>query len=162
MPRKKQSKKVSKKAGKKREWFNFSSNAPLGVKIISVLHYILTGIYALFGIFIIIYSKSLATNIADSASLLSSDVAGITVILIIFSVFLIGVGVLEFFVARGLWRVKQWARILAIILAILGTVSAIYSLIVNFKYSQIVQLLIDSAIGIYLLFSEEVKEAFKK
>jgi uncharacterized membrane protein (DUF2068 family) len=136
--------------------------SPLGVKVISIIYYILAGLYILFALFLIIFSNRLATSAVVSNALDYSAIGTVAVVIIVFGIFLIGLAVLEFFVARGLWRVKNWARILAIILAIIGMVILVFSIMTKFGYTKIVNILIDLGIAVYLLFSREVKKAFRK
>jgi uncharacterized membrane protein (DUF2068 family) len=100
---------------------------------------------------------------------------------IIAAVFLIAIGIVNFFIGRGLRRVKNWARIITIIFAILGVLIGIYSLISGFSsgtyssmgafssgilkylvFGDVIVVLIYGFIGGYLLFSNKVKEAFNK
>ena len=73
---------------------------------------------------------------------------------------MIGLGVLLFFVGRGLWKAKSWARIVALILVGLGILMAVISMIQGEIINNIPSLVIPSVIGGYLLFSKSVKKAF--
>ena len=133
------------------------SNVPTGVKIISVLHYICAVILLLLGILSIIAS-------AYVGSLLGAFTAGLgflgTGLFIILGIIMIGFAVLSFFIGRGLWKAQPWARIVAIILTILGVLSAILN-ITKGEWGSIVSLVINGLIGGYLLFSQKVKDAFQ-
>ena len=69
-------------------------------------------------------------------------------------------GILNFFVGRGLWKGKNWARIFVIIFAVLGIIVAVYLVIKGSFVQGISDLLVSGLIAGYLLFSSKVKEAF--
>ncbi|MEK6973997.1 MAG: hypothetical protein AABW41_02055 [Nanoarchaeota archaeon] len=64
--------------------------------------------------------------------------------------------IIGFFIANGLSRLKNWARITAIVFAILGLINGLFTLPIG-----ILNLLISGLILWYLGFNEEVKKAFK-
>ena len=69
--------------------------------------------------------------------------------------------VLTFFVARGLWKLQNWARITAIVFAALGILQNIsFRPMMGGFSGNILGLAISGLIGGYLLFSKEVKKAF--
>lgn len=143
------------KAGKK-------SNIPVGVKIISVFYYIVGILCALFGLMIILSANTIISYLVSTTPELATLNSGALVTVgVIFGILLIGIGILSFFIGKGLWKLRKWARIVVIVFSILGVISAIYNMIVGFQIGQIVRLLVDGIIGGYLLFSEEVKRAFK-
>ncbi len=126
-----------------------NKEAPVGVKIISILYYIGAGL-SVIGAILLFVGGSLF------AGLLPGVLGGL---LAVMGILFIGFAVLGFFIGRGLWRVQNWARIVAIIFAILGVLGAIYS-IISGQFTAIVSLVIHGVIGGYLLFSEEVKQVF--
>jgi magnesium-transporting ATPase (P-type) len=141
---------------------------PIGVKIISVLHYIASIIFIILGLFMIIFSGIMvsAINSPEMSEIYSAYEFDVTSILT--QGFFIGVGVffsalafLVFFVGRGLWKLKPWARITAIIMSVLMILYEVYSIIVAFTFMQIIWLAIYIAIAVYLIFNKEVKKAFK-
>jgi hypothetical protein len=69
-------------------------------------------------------------------------------------------GVLAFFVARGLWKAKSWARVIAIIFSVLGVLMAIIAIVQGNISGNIFSLVVHGVIGGYLLFSKGVKQAF--
>jgi hypothetical protein len=127
---------------------------PTGVKIISVLYYIGAVASILFGILMIVGAGTLGALIESIpfAALFGG-------LFVVFGIVLIGLAVLSFFIGRGLWKGQKWARIIAIIFAILGVIGAIFSL-VGGQWSAIVSLIIQGLIGYYLLFVKSVKQAF--
>ena len=125
------------------------ANVPTGVKIISVLHYIGAAILLIGGIVAFVGSAFLTTVIPDI-------VGGLVIAIGILSIIL---AVLYFFIARGLWKGQNWARIVAIILAILGVINGLVS-VVSGRFGSIVSLIIYAIIAYYLWFGKEVKTAF--
>ncbi len=125
---------------------------PTGVKIISVLYYISAAFLVLGGILVTVGSSFLG-SVAEYGNVSSSLGVGV-------GVFLIALAVLNFFIARGLWKGQSWARIISIVFNVLGVLGAIYGIVQGMYVQPIVSLLINAAIGGYLLFSSEVKAAF--
>lgn len=140
-----------------------TSNIPTGVKVIAILFYIgaalsiISGLLSLFG-------ASLFGSVFGNMSGLGMIGAGF---LFIMALFYIGIGILYIFIGRGLWMLKQWARITAIVLAVLGLLFAIIRLMVTLIANSImglilvlIEIILYSFIAGYLLFSNEVKKAF--
>ncbi|MBS3074316.1 hypothetical protein J4447_02550 [Candidatus Pacearchaeota archaeon] len=123
-------------------------SVPTLVKVIAVLYYIGAVLFVLAGIMMI--AGAGATGLMAFMPFYSIFGAGL---LIIGAIIFIAVGVLEFFVGRGLWQGRNWARITAIVLAVLGLISALISF-------SILSIIIDALIAGYLLFSKDVKAAF--
>ena len=69
----------------------------------------------------------------------------------------IAFGVLAIFIGKGLWDGKNWARITALILSVLGILGSLTSL---FSVSGIISLIIGGVIIWYLGFNEEAKNYF--
>jgi hypothetical protein len=132
-----------------------AGNVPVGVKIIAVLYYIAAVVLLLAGILAIVGSATFGAYFASLGSLMALFGGLMIVLGIIFIAF----AVLCFFIGRGLWKAQKWARILVIIFAILGILSAILNIIKG-QWGSIVGLIIDVIIGAYLLFGKSVKEAF--
>lgn len=71
--------------------------------------------------------------------------------------------VFGFFVGVGLWKARPWARIVAIILACLGVLVGVVSIIQGkIELNIIVSIFIDGFIGGYLMFSNDVKKLSQK
>lgn len=136
-----------------------TKDVPVGVKVLSILEYIGAGILLLYAIL---------TPVANPLMLAFAALG--KAMLIFLEVIMLGLAVLEFFIARGLWRAQNWARILLIIFSCIGVVFGIISLIgaigsKNLGASLLIAqgvgiILIDGLIAAYLLFSSEVKAAF--
>jgi RsiW-degrading membrane proteinase PrsW (M82 family) len=96
-------------------------------------------------------------SIADQIPLFKAFGSGLFVI---GGIIMIGLGVLFFFVGRGLWKAKSWARIVVLIFVGLGILMSVISMIQGGIINNIPGLVIPSVIGGYLLFSKSVKKAF--
>lgn len=131
------------------------SEVPTGVKVIAVLNYIGAVLLLLLGLGTIA-AAGVVGGLLASIPLLGALGAGLFVVM---AIILIALAVLCFFVGRGLWKGQKWARIISIIFAILGVLSAIVNLVQG-NFGSIVSLVISGLIGGYLLFSKKVKEAF--
>ncbi|MFA5953509.1 MAG: DUF2127 domain-containing protein [Candidatus Pacearchaeota archaeon] len=126
---------------------------PVGVKVISILYYI--GVVGLVALAILSFIGTKAIGlIMPVPELLTSS------ILIVMGIIFLAFAVLSFFIGYGLWKSQKWARIVAIIFAIIGVIMYIISLVGQFTVSPLIMLIIDSAIAGYLLFAKEVKKAF--
>ena len=120
---------------------------PTGVKILSVLDYIAAVLLLIIGLL------SFFVNIA-ALSVLGVFVGIIGVIFIV-------LGVVEFFVARGLWKGQNWARVITIIFSIFGLIFGLISLVGGGLFG-IIEIVIDLIIGGYLIFNNNVKVFFSK
>ncbi len=79
----------------------------------------------------------------------------------VFAIIFMAIGVFMFVICIGLWKRKKWARIIVIILSMIGTIFFVYSI----KYQvtgSIVFILMNGAIAGYLLFNKKAKKYFKK
>ena len=132
-----------------------AGEVPAGVKIISVLYYIGAGFSLLFGLLFLIGAGFIGT-LASKIPLLGLLGSGLFIVV---GIIIILLGVLSIFVARGLWKGKNWARIVAVIFAVLGILSGISSIIKG-GYSSLFGLIINLLIGGYLMFNSSVKSAF--
>lgn len=126
-----------------------AKNMPVGVKILAVLAYIGAVLALLAGIAMFFGSAVFVTYLGAFAGL--TVVAGII---------MIAFAVLYFFIGRGLWKGQNWARIVAIILSVLGLISALFS-IATAVSSSVISLIINIVIIWYLGFKPNVKKAFK-
>jgi hypothetical protein len=131
-------------------------SVPTGVKVIAVLYYIGAVLGIIFGLLFLV-GAGMMGSIANQIPLLGALGAGLFVV---GGIIMIGLGVLGFFVGRGLWKARPWARIVAIIFAALGILMAVISMIQGSIASNIFNLVIQLVIGGYLLFSNNVKQAF--
>jgi hypothetical protein len=129
---------------------------PTGVKIIAVLYYIGTVLEAIAGI-------GMLAGGGFMGAALSRNFGGVGIVggafFIVAGIILLGFAVLSFFIGRGLWHGKNWARILAIIFGCLGVLSGLGS-IAKGSGGSYVSLIINLVIVLYLWLTKEVKMAF--
>jgi hypothetical protein len=144
---------------KKRQIDDFKKKAPTGIKVISVLYYIGAVIYALLGIFMIIGANVVVNSLISSLPNLIGIVTSGVIIGV--GIFLLGFGVLSFFIARGLWKLRKWARVLVIIFASLGVLSSLIGIIQDFNFGDLVRIIVHGIILVYIGFSVEVRKAFR-
>ncbi len=146
---------------------------PDGVKMIAILNYIGFGFMALFSLILVFLGVVLITksslNIIEDVTDAGYDIlfimGGLTIV--VFCILFICFAMFLFFVGKGLWRLRNWARIACIILGCLGIVFGIKNfiegLIVSADGYIFLSLLIisfNALIAGYLLFNRKVKEAF--
>ncbi|GIU68746.1 MAG: hypothetical protein KatS3mg001_596 [Candidatus Pacearchaeota archaeon] len=127
---------------------------PTGVKIIAVLYYIGAVILIVFGLLPLfaIGREAIALTLG---------------IIILPALIMLGLGIFSFFIGRGLWKGRNWARIIAIIVSVLGAITGILGVaigaILMFPSSlttSLISIAINVLIGSYLLFNKKVKQAF--
>jgi hypothetical protein len=129
-----------------------SNEAPLGVKILSILAYIgavftfLAGIFMIFGAGFI--TRALPAGVT---SMMGSGLVGAGLIFV--GILFIGFAILDYFVGKGLWKGQNWARILVLVFAVLGLLSSLMPF-------SLVSLVIDGAIIWYLGFNKEAVAFF--
>lgn len=140
-----------------------NSHKAVGVQVISILHYISAAFLGLSGLLIMLFSNIMVSAINSSEANIDPNIAAMITpgLFIGIGIVLIVIAVLIFFIGRGLWKLKQWARICAVILSTLLAVYSIYSMILGFRVMQVIWLLIYLLIAGYLAFSKEAKAAFK-
>lgn len=165
---------MAKKVKKRVE--NKSNYIPVGVKTLSILFYISCALSFIFGFIILIVGiikpDLISSKLSDPALVkqfiesgaTSQEIASLPqilfMLLIIFGVFLICKAVLDFFIARGLWKKQKWSRIAAIIIGVIVFLASFVNLFQG-DLSSIISLIVSGVVTGYLLFSEEVKKYFK-
>ncbi|MBI2148563.1 hypothetical protein HYU23_02690 [Candidatus Woesearchaeota archaeon] len=119
------------------------SSAQTVVKVISILYWIGAGLGAIGGLLMLFGGSAIGmTGFASISGLFGGLFAAMGIVMIAFAV-------LGFFVGLGLWRNRNWARITAIVLGVIGLLSFPIGTIIN-------------AIIIYFLaFNKDVKNLFR-
>ena len=129
---------------------------PLGVKLISILFYIGAVFIFLSGVIMILSLFGIsATDLSLIEEALGISSAEITNALTVSGIVLIIFGVIFFFIGRGLWRLKSWARVLTLIIAIIVFIGSLTPPI------NLISLIVAAIVVWYLLFSKNVRAAFK-
>lgn len=130
---------------------NRMPNPPTGVKVISIIYYLLAAMAILGGVLALAGSAAGAALInywawPDYLFAGAAAAAIVGVLAIVFGILFIILGV-------ALWRLKNWARITVIILASLNFLGALLALIGG-NVISVVSLLIHGWIVWYLAFSD--------
>lgn len=135
------------------EMLEEKKQAPVIVKFIGILWYILTGVTFILGICLFFVSGALGSFMAPDFLM--------GVWFYIFPILFILLAVLFLFVARGLFKLQKWARILAVIFAGLGIISSVYSLIrLETIVGNIIGLIISGDILYVLMINKKSRQAF--
>tara|TARA_B100002003_G_scaffold170967_1_gene158946 strand:+ start:352 stop:810 length:459 start_codon:yes stop_codon:yes gene_type:complete len=145
---------------------------PTGVKAISILFYIeavmfgiIMGLISFFTFLII--RKPLVTNIPELPDIPALDT--FSQVIILTGIFFIGLGILYFFIGRGLWKGHKWARITAIIFTSLGILLGVISVVTSSVQGivntgnfiiDIIEMIVKLVVVGYLIFSSKVKAVF--
>ena len=130
-------------------------SVPGGVKTISILLYlgaffgIILGLFLLFGSSIF---SGLASQIPYLASISMYVFIGAGIGILIGSAIDIILGI-------GLWKARNWARITIIVFCFLGVLMYLPSLFMGL-WANLIWILIDLGIALYLLMNKRVKESF--
>jgi uncharacterized membrane protein (DUF2068 family) len=133
---------------------------PTGVTILSILDF-LFGVLALLGGILFMVGGGFIANMMNQNQANGAGAgAGLMVGLgAAFGVVFIIIGLLYLLIGVGMWKVKNWARILTIVFCGLGALSQAWGLVHHFSIFAIVILAIDILIIWYLL-KPNVKAAF--
>ena len=118
---------------------------PVGVAILAILGYIGAVATLLTGIALMVGSSAITSLLTLSFPQLSSLALLGTTAFIVTGVVVILCAILDYFIARGLWNGRNWARILILIISALSALGALLSL-------NIAGLVIDGLIIWYLGF----------
>ncbi len=129
------------------------SQRPIGVTILAVLAYIGAAFSLLGGIAMLFGSALIGPFLAKMPDYSAMASWG-GIAFILFGLFLIACAVLNFFVGKGLWKGKNWARILVLIFSSLSALSSLMSF-------DLVGLVISGLIIWYLGFNKKVIPYFK-
>lgn len=136
------------------------STAELWVKIIAILGYIGAAFGVLLGILVMIGGGMIGTLLPMMG--LEGLIGGALVggLMIFAGIVAIGLGVFEFFVARGLWKHKNWARIVTVVFAGIGVVMNLVS-IIGSPVGAIFGLIINGGIFYLLALNKDIVRLFK-
>ncbi len=125
---------------------------PKGVKVISVLYFLGSLLAFGFGV-LAIFGANFFTQVLGAGFFGKFFAIG--------KIVFIALGILGISVGIGLWRYKNWARLVAVFLALVGIILSILSVLKGNVTNNIFNLAISSIIGGYLFFSPKVKSAFE-
>lgn len=101
-------------------------NRPTGVTVIAVLYYIGAAFFICIGLAFLLGGGMMATMIADRTGLSRAVIGGMGIAIFIV---MLCFAALHAVVGWGLMALKEWARIVAIVLAGLGALGGLFALI---------------------------------
>ena len=133
---------------------------PIIISILSILTLIGSILEIIAGGFMLIgglLSLSGSSVFTDSPS---------TTMIFVFGILFLILGIIGIFVSRGLWKGKNWARILYIITGSIGLIISLIQIIINITsissvLMSIVGMILPVLIISYLLFNKKVESYFK-
>jgi hypothetical protein len=135
---------------------------PNGVKIISVL-YIIFAIAIIFATIFYIYNMAVISKPldipADSGLDIPNHFDTISLIMIMSGIIFVGSAVFFFFIGRGLWKGKNWARMTVIVFSVLSVVGGLGK-VIDGNIGAIISAGVSAIIGGYLFFNKNVKQVF--
>lgn len=142
-------------------------NRPTGVTILAVLHFLGAGLYVLAGIFFMvgmgIAGAAAGSSDAEGAAGVGGMLAGMGAIA---GVVMIVLAIIPGLIGWGLWTLKNWARIVTIVLTGLGLVFIVLGLVGSLMAMEIVSLVMNLCFAalyawiIMYLLKPHVKQAF--
>jgi uncharacterized membrane protein (DUF2068 family) len=140
---------------------------PLGIKIICIVFLAMAVLSAYNGFMYASNKAEITSTLQEQLLQAGADSATAQSIIPMIIGIIIGgyfLGVIVYLIlGAGLWKLKRWARIITIILAILSIIASLLVISAIFSsWLSAVKFIATIAILIYLLFSREVKEAFAK
>jgi len=130
---------------------------PTGVTVLAVLS-IISGVLSLLGGFGALLLGGLAT--VGGAAQGNADAAALGIVAVVIAVTLLITGALSLVVAYGLWTLRGWAWITAIVLQVIGLAMNGFNLFQG--SSGAVFSIAIAVVVLYYLFRPNVKEAFGK
>lgn len=133
---------------------------PKGVRACSIIFYIYFALDAV----IVLSTIAIFTGIINLSDKTLKDILGatepaianvLTAIIVIVILFFIAITVINFAIARNLPKARNWARIAAITLAVLGFFGGF-----QLSVASVISLIPNGFILYYLIFNKEAKEFF--
>lgn len=127
---------------------------PVGARIIAILYYLSAFATILLGLLFIIGGSALVVLFQDTMlSFIGTRISFVG------AAFFFVASIFYFFLGNGLWKGRQWARIIAITLAVIGFVGSLVSL-AGGNVQGFLGASITAIIGGYLLFNNKVRKEF--
>ena len=122
-------------------------------KIIAVLGWIGSG-FAILGGLAMLLGGSIFGSVLGSMGALFGGVIAIV------GVFVIALGIFGIFLNLGLWRHRNWARIVTIVFAALGIIGALMNFVAGSIGSGVFSLIVDGFLIWFYAFNAGTKELF--
>ena len=136
-----------------------SAQVPEGIKILAVLGFVAAFVSFVAGGFLFSFSDTVSNNAAIFVD--QGLVVPTSGELIFFGIALLGLAVLEYFIARDILKLKNWSRMVLIVLSVFGIITAIVNLTEQLYASGVYSLLLNGLIVWYLAFRKKTRQAFK-
>ena len=136
---------MAKNVSKERHW---------GITVLAVLGYIGAVLTLLAGIAMLFGSAFISSIITKFASQFATYATAGTVLFIVLGIIFIGLAILDYFIAKGLMRGQNWARIIIIVFSALGILGSLWPF-------SIVNLIIEAVIIWYLGFYKPAVNYFR-
>ena len=133
-------------------------NRPIGVTMLAVLQ-LMSGFFATWvGLYILFFRSAISQTVSEG-----ENVSQVNIFIIAFGGFLLVVGLIGLLLAYGLFKLKGWAWLTALILNGLKFLSSLSAILSNQNRTSgvIIALFLTGGI-IYCLLQPEVKRAFGK
>ena len=122
---------------------------PDGITLLSMLFWVLAILAIIGGIFMLGAKNAIIDIMEEEGDVSQSVIDFVDSILIVIGLIAFIIGILYLITGWGLWTLKPWARIIAIVLAIIS--------LFNFPVGTIIGIII-----LWYLFKPEIKEVFQK
>ena len=134
-------------------------DVPEGIKILAVFCFIGAFISFIAGVFLF----SFADNVSQNATIFIEQGIEIpsSMTLILFGIVLLGFAIFEYFLAKEIFKLKNWAKNALIIFSVFGIITAIMNIKEKFISSGIFSLIMNGLIIWYLTFRLGTRKAFK-
>ncbi len=134
------------------------SEVPEGVKIIGGLYYIGALITLILGSLLLSISDSVRQN-ADAFVQAGVNIPNSTT-LVIAGIALLVISIVEYLLARGIFKLAKWARFTIAFISVLGIVGAVMNLKNGMFAGGIFSLVANGLIIGYLLFCKKTRDLF--
>lgn len=140
---------------------------PTGVTVLAVLNFLGAALYILLGVLFMVGMGALGAVLGQSGQEGSGAAMGLLMGLgAVAGVVLIFFGLIALAIGIGLWKLKNWARIITIVLSALGGLACLAGLLGGVMAAEIISIIVNVIfLGIYgliiwYLFQAHVKQAF--
>jgi hypothetical protein len=147
-------------------------NIPSGIKIIAVIFYVVAVLHIIASIFMFIGGiagqKIIASFGVDKLLKMFpnstpediQNAVSMSPYLIAAAALLLGLAVLEFYVGKGLFNAKNWARYTALVFVTLGLINSLTALKLGYVAGSLIMFLAYAVVGWYLWLDIDVQRTF--
>lgn len=126
-----------------------NSVVPLGLRVITVIYFFSSFLSVVFGVF-----SFIGAHFLKDVEILGSFAGSM-------AIFLLSIGVINFFIGFGLWGGFNWARILGIVSSCFGIILGFLLIIRQGSFLEgFLWAVVSLIVGLYLLLNPDVKFFF--